>query len=166
MFDTIHRQLNRGIRNAIDHNDKFYEILGFCGPFDGGCLVTAVALQRILGGGMYALRKESSGPDQHIVIQVPELGSCCHHYVDASGVHDEDGLKNFWRTVERQNLPFLLPTTWLRACQSCPWDRWEDADATVDLLIRHFIPHLEEYFKFVAPPLCQLPYDTELTRLH
>ncbi len=85
------------------HRDAVYQLLleaiG-CGPFDGGCVVFAQALQRLHGGEIWVVEGRSlSGRDgcapqyagplaaQHAVVRLPD-----GRFMDANGVTDEAGI--------------------------------------------------------------------------
>lgn len=155
------KQVHRRILRAVNQ-EKFYEILGGCGPFDGGCLPVAIALQEVLGGNLFAVRRnDGSGGDQHVLLQwKPGL------FVDASGVRTEEEVFQYWQEVEKQAWKsiapaHLAPTTLQFAAQSCAWEStWAAPHATAYQLAVHFRSYLDHKAIAVsdaaAPPKPQL----------
>jgi hypothetical protein len=53
-------------------HEEFYEqIVGTteCGPFDGGCVVTAQALQKVIGGEIMVLIRSNDRADHAVVLK-------------------------------------------------------------------------------------------------
>lgn len=92
-------------------DDEIYRILEplKCGPFDGGCMVYARALQKIYGGELYALvGRDATHPESEPVVQhaVVKVGD---KFLDAEGVSSEDELRNRWQRDELVDVTALRP---------------------------------------------------------
>jgi hypothetical protein len=98
---------------------EYRHILNGVGPFNGGCLVTALAIQEVFGGELWALRREDGpmskplNPDQHIVV-----GFGDDWFVDGFGGKDRAGTLEEWA---HKDLVELVPTTANYAKRSCDW---------------------------------------------
>lgn len=57
------------------HEDFYEEIVlaADCGPFDGGCVVTAEALQRVIGGEIMVLIRPNDQADHAVVLKDDQL---------------------------------------------------------------------------------------------
>lgn len=81
--------INNLIKTKVRRNNRFYELMldaTGAGPFDGGCILFALALQRALKTGeMYmVMGSRINGDDsepQHAVLKIGD-----NQYVDADGV--------------------------------------------------------------------------------
>jgi hypothetical protein len=63
-----------------------------CGFGDGGCRILAGALQRVLGGDLYAVYRDSGVMD-HVVLRLGE------EYLDVDGLHSVEGVLANARTA-------------------------------------------------------------------
>jgi hypothetical protein len=109
-----------------------------------------MALQRLLGGRLCAIRKEPGGRDHHIVVELTDQeisGLSYPHYLDAAGLRDEYQMIQYLKKWEFDLRPHNLviePTSWHHAAQSCSWDCWVDQHKVIDRLIDHFGSYLGE----------------------
>jgi hypothetical protein len=87
-------------RAAIE--DDVYDILltnAGCGPFDGGCLVVARALQQIIGGEIVVLERAETGAADHAAVFVDDM------------LWDFDGPMNYMNFIaryQRNELDFMM----------------------------------------------------------
>lgn len=73
-----------------------------CGPFDGGCMVVALALQRLLGGEIMVLER-ADGTADHAVLSVHDV------LVDFDGPASADALLRRFNRSERASCVAVRP---------------------------------------------------------
>gem|GEM_PF-3799437 len=135
------RDLDQMVYEACKR-ERYYQILHLeCGPFDGGCFITAVALQNVLGGELASVRsREQPDQDQHILLRLNsqifdppapfysyENQPVYPFYVDANGVAIDDEPLIYMKRFEQVAEPFLAQTSWLYArTESHSCGMWDD----------------------------------------
>lgn len=83
-------------------HEQFYEqIVGTaeCGPFDGGCVVTAQALQRVIGGEIVVLIRANDQADHAVVLKDDQLW-------DFDGPLPPDAFIQRFNATELSGMPF------------------------------------------------------------
>lgn len=83
-------------------HEEFYEqIVGTaeCGPFDGGCVVTAQALQKVIGGEIVVLIRPNDQADHAVVLKDD-------HLWDFDGPLPPDAFIRRFNATELSRMPF------------------------------------------------------------
>lgn len=117
--------------------DDYFRIIHPTGPFDGGCLVTALALRNVIGGHLYALTFENLVV-QHCVIK---NAGPADWLVDGSGFRSTPDMFAFHQNVEHHQYCGLIPTHEWIAKFFCTYDfgfSLGPGDIVVDQLTQHF----------------------------
>lgn len=89
------------------------------GPFNGGCLLTALAIQNVFGGELWALRRSDElwspplNPDQHMVVGFGE-----DWFVDGLGGRSREQMLTHWAEL---GMTILVPSSANYAKRSCSW---------------------------------------------